>query len=475
METVKDTVVGGMAYPLNSKRLKLKHIQHLASALDLPIAATRSDLEVMINGKLVETSRDTSSIQVVIVQTGEGEHLSLRDMKGTFLVTPVLPVPASRSPTSSHGDSDYKEGAESFTAEMMQLENLLQLLEEETMVLRAELQSTKEEVRQLRIELDKVNCRLVDLWQENCKQLLDHDVAMTEKEKEMQLLREQLQMREMELARMKLTNLREAVICNGIASPEVSSQTVIADDHSGELPYKTTKPSTMQSTTIPVKESLFPSIRISGNEMPTSFVEEGSQRVPASKTDANLPARRVRTMQLPLEQRGHVATSATTTTTNLYPSEHVVTSSLTTITNTSPGVVTSSTTNPFQGRGETQVVNTAKDPQSLEVNDQSLILQNQSNQQVTNLSTSLSDMLYVSRPISSVGTVDQGKLTLDGHAYIPRCGKAPPIDPFTAEDIGITFDDWLPILERAAIWNEWTPEESLMQLAGHLRGRALQE
>ena len=142
-------------------------------------------------------------------------------------------------------------------------------------------------------------------------------------------------------------------------------------------------------------------------------------------------------MQLSLEQRGHVATSATTTTTtNLYPSEHVV---------------TSSTTNPFQGRGETQVVNTAEDPDSLEVNDQSLILQDQSNQQVTNLSASLSDMVFVSRSISSVGTVDQGKLPADGHAYIPRCGKAPPIDPFTAEDIRITFDEWLPILERAAI------------------------
>ena len=197
METVKDTVAGGMAYPLNSKRLKLKHIQHLASALDLPIAATRSDLEVMINGKLAEASHDTTSIQVVIVQTEQGEQLSLRDIKGIFLVTPVLPVPASRSPTSRHGDSDCKEGAESFTAEMTQLENLLQFLEEETMVLRAELQSTKEEVRQLRIELDKVNCRLVELWQENYKQLLDHHVAMTEKEKEMRLLREQLQMREM--------------------------------------------------------------------------------------------------------------------------------------------------------------------------------------------------------------------------------------------------------------------------------------
>ena len=48
----------------------------------------------------------------------------------------------------------------------------------------------------------------------------------------------------------------------------------------------------------------------------------------------------------------------------------------------------SSTTYPFQKRGETQVVNT-EDPQSLEVNYQGLILQDQSNQQITNYSTSL--------------------------------------------------------------------------------------
>ena len=54
-------------------------------------------------------------------------------------------------------------------------------------------------------------------------------------------------------------------------------------------------------------------------------------------------------------------------------------------------------------------------------------------------------------------------------------GKAPPIDEFTGEDRRITFDDWLPILERAAIWNGWTQDELLMQLTGYLRGRALQE
>ena len=132
----------------------------------------------MINGKLAETSHDTTTFQVVFIQSGEGEQLSLRDIK-VFGHSNV----ASRSPTPSHGKS---EGAESFTAEMKQLENLLQMLEEETMALHTELQSTKEDVGQLRIiELDKVNCRLVELWQENCKQLLDHDVTMTEKEKEM--------------------------------------------------------------------------------------------------------------------------------------------------------------------------------------------------------------------------------------------------------------------------------------------------
>ena len=56
-----------------------------------------------------------------------------------------------------------------------------------------------------------------------------------------------------------------------------------------------------------------------------------------------------------------------------------------------------------------------------------------------------------------------------------RKGKAPPVDPFTGEDPEVRFVDWFPTLTWASRWNEWTPEESLMQLAGHLRGHALQE
>ena len=57
----------------------------------------------------------------------------------------------------------------------------------------------------------------------------------------------------------------------------------------------------------------------------------------------------------------------------------------------------------------------------------------------------------------------------------PRRGRAPPIDNYTAEDPEIRFDDWLPSLVRASEWNGWSEREQLIQLAGHLRGRALQE
>ena len=58
---------------------------------------------------------------------------------------------------------------------------------------------------------------------------------------------------------------------------------------------------------------------------------------------------------------------------------------------------------------------------------------------------------------------------------IPHRGKAPPVDSFTGENQEVCIDDWLPALERASTWNGCTEEEGLMQLAGHLRGRALQE
>ena len=53
--------------------------------------------------------------------------------------------------------------------------------------------------------------------------------------------------------------------------------------------------------------------------------------------------------------------------------------------------------------------------------------------------------------------------------------KVPPVEPFTGEDPAVKLDDWLLILTRASLWNCWSPEEWLLQFAGHLRGCGLQE
>ena len=52
---------------------------------------------------------------------------------------------------------------------------------------------------------------------------------------------------------------------------------------------------------------------------------------------------------------------------------------------------------------------------------------------------------------------------------------APPVDSFTGESDETLWEDWLPTLERAAAWNHWDEEEKLLQLAGHLKGKALQK
>ena len=77
-------------------------------------------------------------------------------------------------------------------------------------------------------------------------------------------------------------------------------------------------------------------------------------------------------------------------------------------------------------------------------------------------------------PASSHGE-EEGRSGVPVVVCRSRRGKAPPVDPFTGENPEVCLDDWLPSLLRASTWNEWTEDELLLQLAGHLRGRAPQE
>lgn len=67
---------------------------------------------------------------------------------------------------------------------------------------------------------------------------------------------------------------------------------------------------------------------------------------------------------------------------------------------------------------------------------------------------------------------DMGTVITSGQV---RRGKAPPVECFSGDDADVTWDDWLTTLERAATWNGWSESEKLLQLAGHLKGKAIQE
>ena len=90
-------------------------------------------------------------------------------------------------------------------------------------------------------------------------------------------------------------------------------------------------------------------------------------------------------------------------------------------------------------------------------------------EQVTSASNNSSGALSTSKPVSSAGAVTTGTFTATaapwGHDQSQcYCGKTSPVDEFTGEDMQITLDDWLPILEIAVILNGWTQDQLLMQL-----------
>ena len=77
--------------------------------------------------------------------------------------------------------------------------------------------------------------------------------------------------------------------------------------------------------------------------------------------------------------------------------------------------------------------------------------------------------------LSAESVLDVSTTSTSASESRPRRGKAPPVDPFTGEDLASTLDDWLPSLQTAATWYGWSEDEKLMQLGGHLHGRARQE
>ena len=76
---------------------------------------------------------------------------------------------------------------------------------------------------------------------------------------------------------------------------------------------------------------------------------------------------------------------------------------------------------------------------------------------------------------NTTATSDPTGATPFSTSHPKRVRAAPPIDLFYGNTDADIFADWIASLQRAAVWNGWGEQEVLIQLAGHLRGTALQE
>ena len=145
---------------------------------------------------------------------------------------------------------------------------------------------------QLIVELDKTNSRLVELLQESCKLLLEDDNAIADNDSEVQLLREQLQVKGLELARLKLAGLKETAIPNHTFSKATKVSSVVS--HELAVGHQATENEILSNPLYKYSsESLLASSR---DGIPSDFVKEDSQEVFASRFGSYLPAIKVTTL-----------------------------------------------------------------------------------------------------------------------------------------------------------------------------------
>ena len=75
-----------VVYPLNSKRISLAQLRQLAQALELPVATSNANLQIMVEEKLRGLERDPKNVQLVVKETSDGSQcLELQDESGPFL------------------------------------------------------------------------------------------------------------------------------------------------------------------------------------------------------------------------------------------------------------------------------------------------------------------------------------------------------------------------------------------------------
>ena len=71
---------------MNSKRLGAAYLHRIAAELGLPTTAPLKDVRQMIDGKLLEESKEPRNVQITVgVDEGGAKQLTLQDAGGIFL------------------------------------------------------------------------------------------------------------------------------------------------------------------------------------------------------------------------------------------------------------------------------------------------------------------------------------------------------------------------------------------------------
>lgn len=172
--------------PLNSLRLTVGQLRSLGTELGIPVSGTVTDLRLMIEGKITESSRDPRSVQVVLSRDATGTTFSLLDHEGVFLTV----VPQGRVETS-----------EVLPPEPMELDEL-QSLRQERDSLQEEVQTLSqkdkylEKVKALKHEVESSKARAREIWRISCNQVEEFDATLTSKDQEIAQLKMQLAERE---------------------------------------------------------------------------------------------------------------------------------------------------------------------------------------------------------------------------------------------------------------------------------------
>ena len=160
----------GRVYPLNSRRLKVKHLRLLAESLELPTAASADEVRQMVEGTLREMKREPENVQVIVEERRQVvTELTVTMMDETGVLKTIKKTETKTTPTTCN--CHCTEELENLRGQRDHLENT------------AELLTTR--LTQLGLQLEDEQAKNRRAWRENCERVQALDAELAEREAEL--------------------------------------------------------------------------------------------------------------------------------------------------------------------------------------------------------------------------------------------------------------------------------------------------